>query len=960
MKNFRLISFGLALLLAIACTPKTSQTLQQPVTPATPAMPQEVMPATAGEIPLPMDSSIRQGTLTNGMTYFIQNNNKPENHAELRLVVKVGSLQEDPDQLGVAHFVEHMAFNGSEHFSKNELVDYLESVGTRFGADLNAYTSFDETVYMLQVRTDDSVQLSKGMLVLHDWAGGVSFDDEEIDKERGVVVSEWRTGLSAGQRMQQQYLPVLFKNSRYAERLPIGKPEIIETISYDRIRQFYKDWYRPDEMAVIVVGNVDLDEMETRIKQQFSALSNPQPERPREKYSVPMNGQTLVSICSDKEATNTAVQLLYRHPEYHTRTEADFQESLTRSLYNNMLNNRLSELSQKADPPFLFAYSGYSGGLGHVSNYTSYAVVQEGGVEKGLTAVLHENERVLQHGFTETELDRSKTEILKAAERLARERDKQESGDLASDLVSYFTDGGPILSAEQYYRLVQQLLPEIPLVNVDALAKQWITKENRTLIVTGPQKEDSPLPSETELLTLIDQVSGASVDAYVDEVTEAPLFSEDLVPVPIVEKKTDDATGVMDWTLANGIRVFAKPTTYKNDEILMSAYSDGGTSLYDDKKFLQARFASSIINQSGLGAFTEVQLEKMLTGKRVSVVPTIGSQSEGFSGSASPEDLEVLFQLIYLYFKDPRKDEEAFASYVAKQKAFIENLDANPNFFFYDQTTKIKYNNHPRTGYPTVEELNNLNLDSIFAIYEDRFSNAGDFTFYFVGNFDPEVLQTMTREYLGNLPNTGRKEHWKDNGIELVNGVIDKTWERGEAPKTTVQIVYHGPITWDDASRYRFNSMVDLMRIKLRESMREDKGGVYGVGLSGNVSRDPKSEYSLVISFNCDPPRTQELINTASETIRQVAEDGVSDEDLHKVTETQKQTRIKSMEQNRFWLNGVEDCDYYGYPLSKLLLPSLESSIESLTAKDLQEAAATYFNANNRMQFVMNPEKEVN
>ncbi|MCB0658451.1 MAG: insulinase family protein, partial [Saprospiraceae bacterium] len=882
------------------------------------------------------------------------------NRAELRLVVKVGSLQEDPDQLGVAHFVEHMAFNGSEHFSKNELVDYLESVGTRFGPDLNAYTSFDETVYMLQVRTDDSLQLAKGLLVLHDWAGGLSFDDEEIDKERGVVESEWRTGLSAGQRMQQEYLPVLFKDSRYAERLPIGKPEIIETIPYDRVRQFYRDWYRPNEMAVVVVGNVDVDVMEKTINDQFGALKNPSPERERERYKVPMFGENLVSICSDKEATNTAVQLLYRHPETPTRSEADFQQALTNSLYNSMLNNRLSELSQKAEPPFIFAYSGYSSGLGHVSNYSSYALVPEGGIEKGLSAVLKENQRVLQHGFTDSELERGKTEIVKAAERLARERDKQESGNLASDLVGYFTDGGPLLSPDQYYALVGKLIPGIPLDSVNVLADRWITKDNRILIITAPRKDGSPLPTETAMLHLIDSVSNLTVEPYIDEVSAEPLFSEDLVPVPITDKKTFDDTGIMEWTLANGIRVFAKPTTYKNDEIQMSAYSDGGTSLYDDQKFLQARFASSIINQSGLGPFTEVQLEKLLTGKRVSVVPTIGSESEGFSGSASPEDLEVLFQLTYLYFKNPRKDEEAFASYLSKQKAFIENLDANPNFFFYDQTTRVKYNNHPRTGYPTVEELNRLNLDSIFAIYEDRFANAGDFTFYFVGNFDPETLQMLTREYLGNLPNTGRKEHWKDRGIELVNGTIDKSWERGEAPKTSVQIVYHGPIEWDDNVRYRFSSMVDLMRIKLRESMREDKGGVYGVSLSGNTSRDPKPEYSLTISFNCDPPRTQELINTASETIRQVAEEGVSEEDLQKVTETQKQTRIKSMEQNRYWLNGIEDCDYYSKPFSKLLLPALESKIESLTTKDLQDAAAKYFNSANRMQFVMKPEGEAN
>ncbi len=947
----------------ITCTPKTANV----VTTGGPTEKSNEQPTLVTETPaktedsekmgnLPFHPDVRTGQLENGLKYYLMKNNKPENRAELRLAVRAGSLQEDEDQLGIAHFVEHMAFNGSENFSKNELVDYLETVGTRFGPDLNAYTSFDETVYMLQVRTDDEEQLTKGMTVLQDWAGGLTFDPEEIDKERGVVVSEWRTGLSANQRMQQQYLPVMLKDSRYAERLPIGKPEIVEELGYDRIKQFYMDWYRPDLMAVSIVGNIDLDQMEKEIRSRFGKLKNPEVPRERVIYKVPIHDETLVSICSDKEATNSIIQLMYKHPEVEFKTEADLRQRITWGLYNTMLNNRLNELSQEANPPFIFAYSGFGGGFGHINNYTSFAMVPEGGIETGLQTLLRENERALRFGFTDSEMERAVIETTKSAERAVKEADKQESNRLISSLINHFLEEEPVLSPQQNLELVKKYLPTIQLEEINKLASTWIRDKSRVVIVTAPEKEGYRIPTENELLTIINDSKKEEITAYEDEVSTEPLFSKDLTPVMIKEEKNHDAINAKEIVLENGIRILYKKTDFKNDEIIMSARSDGGNTLYDLDKFNQARFASSIISQSGVGNFDEIQLGKLLTGKKVSVSPYIGGREEGFRGNASPEDLETLFQLIYLYFENPRRDEEALKSFVAKQKAFLENLDANPNFYFYDQVTKVKYGNHPRTKYPTVADMDALDLDQIMAIYEDRFQNAGDFIFYFVGNFDENVLKNYAREYLGNLPNTGRVEHWKDVGVKITEGKIRKNWNRGQAPKTNVQIFFHGPFEWSTNNRYVFNSTIDLLRIKLREALREDKGGVYGVGIQGSYAKEPRPEYTITITFNSDPDRTDELVKAVYATVNEVKENGGKEEDIVKVKELQKQTLIKSHEQNRYWLNGIRNCDENNLPFNSLLLEHLEELADLLSPQVIKSTVNQYFNEENSMEFVLNPE----
>lgn len=917
------------------------------------------IPAIGQKKAIPIDPSVRMGQLPNGMRYYIQQNKKPENRAEIRLGINAGSMQEDEDQLGLAHFVEHMCFNGSANFDKNELVDYLESIGTKFGADLNAYTSFDETVYMLQVRTDDEEMLTKGLLVMEDWAGGVSFDSEEIDKERGVVISEWRSRLSPDQRMQQQYFPVMYKNSRYAERLPIGKPEIINNASYETVKRFYKDWYRPNLMAISVVGDFDMDWMETEIITRFSKLTNPENPRLRKEYEVPKHKETLVSICTDKEATFTTINLMYKHDNKKTKTQDDYRRVIVQNLYNRMLNARLGEIAQDADPPFTFAYSGYGGDVGNLATYTGYAMVPEGGAQRGLRVILEENKRALSHGFLATELERQKTEMLKFAEKSFKEKDKTDSRRLVMRYIYHYLDDNPIPSPQQTLEMYERFLPTIKIEEINSLAKNWITKENRVVVISGPEKEEAPLPTEDEVLAILNEIDSKKVEAWEDNVSDAPLLANIPKAGKIKSEQQLDAVNVTEILLENGVRIVLKPTDFKNDEILMTAYSPGGTSLYPDEDYPSASNASSIIDQSGIGEFDISQLTKKLTGKTLGVSPYIGELYEGFNGSSSPEDLETFFQLLHLYFTAPRKDEKAMQSFIAKQKAVYSNLMSNPQYWFFDQLSQIKFEKHPRRGFPSAESLDEISLDRVYDIYKERFADASDFTFVFVGNFETEKMKEYLTTYLGSLPALWRNETWKDVNANYAKGKIDKNFSKGKAPKSLIDITFHGDFEWEDNKRYDLNALIQVLRIKMRESMREDKGGVYGVRVSGGANKFPKPGYSINISFNSDPGNVEELINTALKDIAKAKEMGAEEKDLTKVKETQRQERIKNLQENRYWNNSLRSYYQNGFDPNEISLEHLEKLIEGLSSDDIKKAANLYFDENNMIKIVMNPEEEV-
>ncbi len=905
---------------------------------------------------IPVNPEVRIGKLDNGFTYILRQNAYPEKRVEFRLVVNAGSMQEDEDQKGIAHFVEHMAFNGSENFEKNDLVDFLQSIGVEFGADLNAYTSFEETVYILPLPNEDPEIVDKGLTVLQDWAGGLTFEDEEIDKERGVIIEEWRLGRGAQQRMLDKWLPVLFQNSRYADRLPIGTREIIENVPYQRVKDFYNKWYRPDLMALVAVGDMDLDEMEQEIKDRFGALENPSTSKVKESNEVPGHDETLVAITKDKENTYVAVQLIYKQPKKVDTTFTGFREYYLRSLYNYMLSQRLQELVQQADPPFIFASSSYGSLIRATDNYSSFAVVQENGLDKGLTALVTENERVKQHGFTAGELQRAIQFLDNSLEQSVKETGKTESAEFASEYIRHFLDNEPIPGRAFELEFFRAVTPTIQIEEINQLAKDWITDKNRVVIVTGIDKEGVSLPTEGELLSLIDDLDLSTIEPYEDNVSEEGLMTELPEAGKIVSETQNETTDITELTLSNGVKVIVKETDFKNDEIVMNAFSNGGHSLYSDEEYPSASMASTVVTQGGLKDLSAIDLQKQLVGKTVQVSPYVGELREGFNGGSSPKDFETMLQLIYLYFTQPRKDPETFQSMISRNKALIQNIMSSPQYYYADRVAKIMSQDHIRGGgYPTIEDLDKIDLDKAFEVYQDRFANASDFTFFFVGNINTEESKPLFETYLGSLPTMDREETWKDVGVRPPVGPVDEKVMKGADPKSQVTINFVGEKELSKKDRYLIAALGEVLSNRLIEILREDESGVYGVGASGRASRKPYENFQFTIRFPCGPENVDRLIAAAFEEVKNIQENGVKEEDITKVREVQIKDREENLKKNPYWAaqlnayyyNNANLEDFYQY----------EEYVKELNSEDLQKAALDFIDLEKAIKIVLYPEE---
>ena len=904
--------------------------------------------------PLPFAPQVTVGTLDNGLKYVLRVNQKPEQRAELRLVVNAGSVLEDEDQQGLAHLTEHMAFNGTEHFAKQELIDYLESIGMRFGPEVNAYTSFDETVYMLTVPTDSVKIVEQAFLILEDWARAIAFEDEEIEKERGVVIEEWRLGRDADTRMYDQHYPVIFRDSRYAVRLPIGQKAVLDTFHYDTVRRFYNDWYRPQLMAVIAVGDFDKEWMEGLIKQHFSGIASKENARQREFYTVPDHDEPLVSIASDPEATYSEVSLYVKQEVKDENLHSAYRELIISNLYNGMLNERLYELVVRPDAPFLDGYSAQGRLVRTKEAYLLGAVVRDNGVEVGLEAVLAEAERVARHGFTPSELERQKASYLRYMEQAYLERDKTESSQYAEEYIRHFIYDEPIPGIEYEYAMYQHYLPSIEVEEVNRLAREWLTDRNRVILVNLPEKEGIQIPTEESLLAIFNAVEGTIIEPYEDAVSTQPLVAEIPTPSQIVDEEVLEDLGMYAWELANGIRVLLKPTDFNNDEILFTAYSDGGTSLIRDEDYMSGRLAAVVVSEGGVGPFDQIELEKQLAGKVAWVSPYIAELQEGLSGYASPRDVETLFQLIYLYFAQPRQDSIAFNAYLEQLTGALENRSASPDVAFQDtvQVTLSQY--HYRRRPWSMELLEEMDLATSYAFYQDRFADASDFTFAFVGNFDPDGIRELVQTYLGGLPTAGREESWKDVGIRPPQGVITKEVYKGLEPRSLTRITINGPFEWSRPDRYQLGSMADVLSIKLREVLREDMGGTYGVSVAASPVHYPEERYSFTISFGCDPARVEELTAVVFEQLDSLKTYGTTMKYLTKVKETQLREREVNLQDNEFWLSIIETYDYHGEALEDIL--NYDELVEGLTLESIQNTAQRYLDLDNYVQVTLYPE----
>ena len=909
------------------------------------------------DAPIPPEPEVVTGTLDNGLTYYIHENNEPENRTELRLVVNAGSILEDDDQLGLAHFVEHMAFNGTENFEKQALIDYLEGIGMQFGPHINAYTSFDETVYMLRVPMDDPEMLSTAFQILVDWASGLLFDPEEVDKERGVVIEEWRGRRGGQARVQDQQFPVIFHGSRYADRLPIGDPEILESAPPEVLRRFYEDWYRPDLMAIVAVGDFEAAEMEAMIRERFAGLAGPADPRPRSETEVPIDHESLVSIATDPEMPVTQVSVLYKQPPSPRGTVGDFRQARVRSLYSRMLNERINELTVQADPPFLQG-GVYRGGFVRGLDVSQFsAIVAEDGIGRGLDALLTEAERVARHGFTSTELEREKASLRRSYESRLAEVENRVSARLAGRYVDVFLEGTPYPSVETEVELLDAVLPGITLEETNAFAKGWLTEQGRVVTVAGPEKEGLATPMEEDVTAIFAAVSTKEVEPYEAEEVATALLSETPSGSKVVSEEAVDEIGVTVWELENGVRVVLKPTDFRDDQVLFSATSPGGHSLASDEIYREALIANTLVSQGGVGEFDEIALDRQLADKRASASTSIGGLTEGISGSASPQDLETAFQLIYLRFVAPRKDEIAREAYKA-QADMMANIGVMPQMAMADTFVVVVRQGHPRGGQTFAERLEDMrsaDLDVAFDFYKDRFADASDFTFYFVGTFDLEGIRPLVERYLGALPNLGRTESWVDHGIDPPPGVIEKVVRKGLEPQSQTRIRFSGEGEYSPEESFVLGAMADILEIRLRELLREDLGGTYGVGVSSSLSYRPDEDYRVSIQFGSDPERAEELGAVVFEEIERLKADGPDAETAAKVRETQRRSKETSLRENWYWRSQLSSFESRGLDIRDI--PSYEM-IESWTLEQVRQAAVRYLRTDQFVKVVLLPEEE--
>ena len=957
-------------LLALGCGSTGTEVATQPVAPPTPvvdapppsppavATAERLDPATAPlEAVIPAAPDIRIGRLANGLTYYVRHHQKPEQRAELRLVINAGSVLETEEEQGLAHFIEHMAFNGTNNFEKQELVDYLEKIGTRFGADLNAYTSFDETVYQLKIPTDDPEIFTTAFQILEDWAQGVVFDPQEVDKERGVIIEEWRLGRGAGARLRDKQLPVMLHGSRYAERLPIGTLEVLESAPPKTLRGYYERWYRPDLMAVVAVGDFDPAVVEERIREQFANLVNPPDAPERTVYSLPQHDETLFGIVTDPELTGTSVAIHHKHPALGEGTFGDYRRSLVESLYLGMLNNRLGEIAQQADPPFLFAGAGIGNTVRTAAMFSQQARVRDGEVERGLDALLREIERVDRHGFTATELERAKTNLERGYEQAHRERDKLQSASFADEYIRNFLTDEALPGIEVELLLVQRFLPTITLDEVDRVARDWIRDDNRVMLVSAPEKEDAAPPSEAELLAVVAAAQSAELEPYVDRTRDEPLLAEIPTPGEVVKSATVEELGVHDWRLSNGVRVILKPTDFQNDQLILTGFSPGGSSVFDDQDHASALFATSILSESGLGPFDRIELGKALAGKVASAQTYIAELQEGVTGFASPQDLETMFQLLYLGFTSPRLDHEAYQSLLSRLRILIANRDQRPTTVFQDRLNEVLSQGHQRRRPISEELIAEVDPERALELYRDRFVDASDFTFVMVGNFVPDEIRPLVETYLGGLPATGREESWRDIGVRPPTDPVSFRVEKGLEPKSQVRLIYHGDAPWSREAVHTINTLASVLEIRLREVLREELGGTYGVSVGASLSQRPNERYSLSVAFGCAPDEADALIEATRHEIADLLSHGVDSARLLKVQETQRRQRETDLKENSFWLRALEL--YADWDVDPRVLLEYDDLVESVTPESLLAAAQQYFGTERTVLAVLDPAPEV-
>ncbi len=902
---------------------------------------------------LPVDPDVRIGHLDNGLTYYVRVNHKPEDRAELRLVVNAGSVLEQDDQQGLAHLVEHMCFNGTEHFQHNELVSFLESIGSRFGADLNAYTSFDETVYMLEIPTDKPGLLDKGMLVLGDWAHAVTFDTTEVRKERGVVMEEWRLGRGAQERVRKIQWPVLFKGSRYADRLPIGKADIIEHAPASRITDFYHHWYQPKLMAVVAVGAFDPDSVVALIHLNFGHIPAAPADLTRPAYPVPSTPGMLAAAATDSELTYSQVGIMFKHPSEEQGKVRDYRRSLVTGLFSSMLNARLQEIAQKPGAPFLFAGSGGGSLVRTEDVYQAFAVTPEGGISGGLDALMTEIARVRAHGFEKAELDRAKSRFLAGLEKAYNERDKTESKSYVGEYVNNYLEREPIPSISDEYDLARDLMSQVTLNEVNGAISRLVHDDNTVILASGPRKAGAAMPPADTLLAVARRAAASAPAAYVDSLAGAALMAKLPEPGKLTGRKERKDLGVTILDYENGLQIWLKPTDFKNDEVLFGAQAPGGTSLADSADFPSADIAENYAGEAGEGGFTPSDVDKILSGKIVSVSPSVDVFTEGIQGRTTPADLESALQLAHLQITAPDDRADAFQVVLTRFKEFVQNRASSPEGLYGDTVTVVTHGGNFMFQPTTVAYLNHADREKAYAFYRARMAEAPAWRWFMVGSFKVDEAQPLIARYLGSLPPAPAVPEFRANGLAFPSGRIEKTVVAGNEPKSRTLITWPAHTGLDEMKMYYLRTANEVLEIRLRDILREELGGTYSVNVgSGSMLPYPGYETTYV-TYGSSPENARKLRDRVFTEVSRFKKEGPTPEEIGKVKEMELREVQTREEQNGYWLASFTTVSLLGWDPATIL--QRKERVDKITAPALQKAVADNYPEDNYAVITLMP-----
>ncbi|HXG90128.1 MAG TPA: insulinase family protein [Vicinamibacterales bacterium] len=905
---------------------------------------------------LPIDTAVRTGQLSNGLRYFIRRNTRPANRVSLRLAVNVGSIHEDDDQRGLAHFLEHMAFNGTENFKPGELITFLESIGARFGPHVNAYTSFDETVYMLDVPTDKPGYVDRGLLALYDFGAGMSLSQAEIDKERGVVIEEWRGRLGAGSRLTDKQLPILLSKSRYAERLPIGTPEILKSFPRQRILDFYRRWYRPDQMAVVVVGDIDPAEAQKMVEQRFGRIAAVTTPIETVERAVPGHKETLFAIATDPEAQGWSVALAHKRPVEVDQTVGEYRRSLIQQLATQMLNLRLREIARKPNAPFLGAEAEGSALGRSVEMYELGASVPEGGISAGLEALIVEARRMQQFGFAQDELDRARAGVLASYERALKERDTNESRGYADEYVRAFLEREPIPGIEFEHRIASTLLPAVTVAEVTAEARKLISDENRVVVVVAPEKKELPVPTEAALRSAMARAEKAPIEAYTDALAGRELVEKPPVPGKVTARRTVPEVDATVMTLSNGVEVWLKPTDFKNDQVIISAYAKGGASLASEADFQEASLATSLVGIGGLGGLSPVDLSKLLAGKIAQASPSIGTYTHGINGAASPRDLETAFKLNYLAFTAPNLTRESFELMKRRIASVLENQAQNPGFVFNERVDQINTSNHYSAKALTVADIGALDLEVMQRFYRERFSNAADFTYFIVGAFTVDEITPLLEKWIATLPSTGKRTSaFREIGVRFPTATSRDEVRKGREPRGQTVMSFFADTKLDELEMHRARAAASLLGTRLRDILREELGGTYGVSVGYENSLPAPGYGSMTVTFGSDPGNIEKLTAEVVKEVERLKAQGPSAEDVGRVQELERRDLETAVKQNAYWIGSLQTVHMLGWDPNGIT--RREARIQSLTPQVLHETFKKYFPADRYTVVTLKPEQ---